>query len=350
MAYTTIDDPTIYFNTVLYAGNGTAIGSGGNVITGVNFQPDWVWIKDRTDADRPRLFDAVRGVTESLDTTDTTAETTLSEGLTSFNSDGFTVGNHEGVNSSGDNFVAWNWLAANGTASNTDGDITSTVSANTTAGFSVGLYTGNATNSTIGHGLGKKPEFIITKRRNSTSAWRTQHGSLGATKTSQLNGTNAFTNSSSVYNDTEPTSSVFTIGTASSINASGGTFVFYAFTSIQGYSKMGSYTGNGNADGPFVYTGFKPAWVLIKRTDTTGSWKLFDNKRANSFNVIGVRLEANSSGAESSSSTYDIDLVSNGFKLRGTSAEQNGSGNSFIYMAFAENPFVTSTKTAGTAR
>ena len=348
MAYTTIDKPTDYFNTVLYDGTGAE-----QSITGVGFQPDWVWIKHREDARSHGLVDSVRGSTKYMKSDATSAEATLTEGVKSFDSDGFTLGTDQSIfNESGGTpkHVAWNWLAGGTASSNTDGSITSTVSANTTAGFSIGLYTGNATNSTIGHGLGKKPEFIITKRRDSTSSWRTQHGAMGATKTSELNDTDAFTASSAVYNDTEPTSSVFTVGTASSINASGGTYVFYAFTSIQGYSKMGSYTGNGNADGTFVYTGFKPAWVLIKRTDTTGSWKLFDNKRANSFNVIGVRLEANSTGAESSSSTYNIDLVSNGFKLRGTSAEQNGSGNSFIYMAFAENPFVTSTKTAGTAR
>jgi len=347
MAYTTIDKPTDYFETKLYTGDGSTLN-----VTGLDFQPDFTWLKCRGIAYHHRLYDVIRTPLDSLRSNGTNAESADGDGLSAFNSDGFTVtqGSDTEYNNSGVNYVSWNWLGSNTTASNTDGDITSTVSANTTAGFSIGTYTGNATNSTIGHGLGKKPEFIITKRRNSTSSWRTQHGSLGALKTSELNDTDAFTNASTVYNNTEPTSSVFTIGTASSINASGGTYVFYAFTSIQGYSKMGSYTGNGNADGPFVYTGFKPAWVLIKRTDTTGSWKLFDNKRANSFNVIGVRLEANSSGAESSSSTYNIDLVSNGFKLRGTSAEQNGSGNSFIYMAFAENPFVTSTKTAGTAR
>ena len=347
MAYTTIDKPSDYFNTVLWTGDGASSRG----ITGVGFKPDFVWLKRRDSTANQNVYDVIRGATKYILTDSTNAEATISDRLTSFDSDGFTVGDSGNTNASSATYVAWNWLADNTTGSpNTDGDITSTVSANTTAGFSFGLYTGNATNSTIGHGLGKKPEFILTKRRNSTGAWRTQHGSLGAAKTSQLNGTNAFTNSSAVYNNTEPTSSVFTIGTATSINASGGTFVFYAFTSIKGYSKFGSYTGNGNANGPMVYTGFKPAFVIIKRTNTTGSWKLFDNKRANPFNVIGVRLEANTSAAEGSSSTYDIDLLSNGFKLRGTSAEQNGSGSSFIYLAFAESPFVSSSGIPTTAR
>ena len=347
MAYTTIDDPTIYFNTVLWTGDGASSKS----ITGVGFQPDWVWIKRRDSAGNQNVFDVIRGANNYLLTDVTNAEATISDRLTSFDSDGFTVGDSGNTNASSGTYVAWNWLADNTTgSSNTDGSITSTVSANTTAGFSFGTYTGNATNSTIGHGLGKKPEFIITKRRNSTSSWRTQHGSRGATETASLDASSAFTASSAVYNDTEPTSSVFTIGTASSINASGGTFVFYAFTSIKGYSKMGSYIGNGNADGTFVHTGFKPAMIIWKQTNTTRSWYMMDNKR-NTFNVTNNFLRPDTSAAESTAANSIADFLSNGFKLRGTGADINQSGGSYIYMAFAESPFVTAgTKAAGTAR
>jgi len=348
MAYTTINKSSDYFNTKLYTGDGTAIGSGGQAITGVGFQPDFTWIKERSSTSPHKLLDAVRGVTKELESNLTNAESTQAESLASFNSDGFTVGSNGAVNENSQTYASWNWLA-NGTGSaNTDGTISSTVSANTTAGFSVVSYTGNATaGSTIGHGLGSAPSMIIAKRRSAVENWGVYHKSMGASKYINLDTTTAEQSSTSRWNGTEPTSSVFSVNTHASVNGSGDTYIAYCFAEKTGYSKFGSYTGNGNADGTFVYTGFKPAMVIAKRTDSTGNWRIRDNKRPE-YNVIDKVLRPNTSEAEITEDNHDF--LSNGFKVRTTGPENNASGGTFIYMAFAEAPLVGSNNVPCTAR
>ena len=352
MAYTSIDDPELYFQTKTYTGNGTAIGSGGQAITldgDEDMQPDLVWIKDRSDSDRPRLFDAVRGVTKELDTSDSTAETTLTEGLTAFGSDGFTVGNHEGVNSSSDNFVAWCWKMANGTASNSNGtNITSTVSANTTAGQSIVSYSGSGTTSdTVGHGLSSL-DFLIVKSRGENDSWFVKHKDLASSKNLNLNQTVAETDVTSAYSEgglsnLSGNTFGFLDGTsdANAVNESSEAHIAYCFKSVQGYSKAGKYTGNGNADGAFIYTGFRPAFVLLKNTASTLNWNIQDSKR-DPFNPVQGHLAPNLSAAEADSSNYYVDFLSNGFKIRNSLTVWNESGSSIVYMAFAEAPFVNS--------
>ena len=345
MAYTTIDKPSDYFNTVLYTGNATDDTG----ITGVGFQPNWVWLKDRTNANHHRIYDSVRGATKVIYSSLTNAEGTASTGLKSFDSDGFTVGTGSDENGNGASFVSWNWLAGvDAGSSNTDGSITSTVSANTTAGFSIVSYTGTASaGATVGHGLGVKPDMIITKARAIADNWGVYHKSLGATKGLYLNTTNAEITSSAYYNNTEPTSTLVTLGDNEATNDND-TMIMYAFAEKQGYSKVGSYIGNGSTDGTFVYTGFKPAWVMSKRTDSTNSWRIFDNKRpgfnSSSFNFV----HANLANAEDSGDV--MDLNSNGFKVRTNSTDQNTGGSPYVFMAFAEAPFVSSSGVPATAR
>ena len=345
MAYTTIDDPTLYFNTVLYTGTGAT-----HNITGVGFQPDWVWIKNRSITANHHLFDIARGATKYLLTNVTNAEATDAQQLQSFDADGFTVGTNGNVNGSGNNIVAWNWLGANASSSNTDGSITSSVSANTTAGFSIVSWTGTGSAATIGHSLGTTPSMIITKSRSASGGWYTYHKSEGATKFLQLSTTDASTTNSTVWNNTEPTSSVFSTGTAFD---SGTTYIAYCFAEKKGYSKFGIYNGVGSFPSDvtnFVYTGFKPAFIMLKQT-AGEAWNIVDNKRAYEYNPTGYFLYANTSGAEAGSVTYsEMDLLSNGFCLRKAHGQYNETGKQYIYMAFAENPFVTSTGICCTAR
>jgi hypothetical protein len=255
-----IDKPDDYFNTVLYTGNGTT-----QSITGVGFQPDWVWIKNRTSAEASGMFDAVRGVTKMLSTQNADAETTTATSLTAFGSDGFSVGSNLRVNQSSNNIVSWNWLANGTGVSNTAGSISSTVSANTTSGFSIVKYTGNGTSgATIGHGLSVKPNMIILKSYENGQQWAVYHSSLGATQGLRLNSNIAAYTSSTRWNNTEPTSTLFTVGNDGEVNTSGEDQIAYCFAEKKGFSKFGSYTGNGSADGTFVYTGFKPAFFDIK--------------------------------------------------------------------------------------
>ena len=354
MAYTTIDDPFKFFNTVLYTGNGSA-----RTITGVGFQPDWVWLKGRSDTSNNFVYDSVRGDNLFLQTNknnaDGNATTSSAGGIGSQASDGFTIvagtSNTDNVNTSGSTYVAWNWLAGGSASSNSNGSITSSVSANTTAGFSIATYTGTGSNATVGHGLGTAPAWVLVKERGAAGeSWNNFHQSLGAGKTIMLNLTNAEQSSSTMWNNTVPTSSVFSVGADAGSNGSSKTYVAYSFAEKKGYSKFGKYTGNGNADGAFVHTGFKPAWILSKRTDNSsgGEWNLLDNKR-DTFNVADAKLEANNSDAEETDVMYDI--LSNGFKIRAGDGNINASSGAYIYMAFAESPFVTAgTKAAGTAR
>ena len=468
MAYTTIDKPSDYFETKLWSGNATD----DRAISGLDFAPDWVWIKNRTDTNSHALFDTIRGATKYIESDTNDAEATGSTFLKSFTSDGYTLGTAGRVNSSGNNYVGWNWLSggtapavtysvkvvsdsgnkyrfddfgtsavtldlqeggtytfdqsdssnsghplrfsttsdgthgggseyttnvtttgtpgsagaktvitvASGTAtlyyycsvhsgmggqantnstfgsSNFGGSIQSNVSANTTAGFSIGTYTGNGTDgATVGTGL-TGLSLVIAKCRNTTGGWVVKHQSLSGDNNVYLQITNAAGSAASAgsggigaLNDSTFPLVTGTSGASSSqVNASGNTHVFYAFAEKKGYSKFGSYTGNGNADGTFIYTGFKPAWVMAKKTSATEDWSVTDNKR-DTFNVMGNKLRPNSSSQESTLNSH-IDFLSNGFKWRSTSGEFNSSGGTYIYMAFAENPFVTSTGIPTTAR
>jgi len=346
MAYTTIAKPNQYFNTVLYQSNNSTPQS----ITGVNFQPDFLWVKDRDGGGTHVLVDAVRGSTKWLASDQTSGEVTRADQVTSFDSDGFSLGADSGnfINYLTDNNVSWNWLANGAGVSNTDGDITSTVSASTTSGFSVVKYTGTGANATVGHGLGAEAKWVLVKRLDTTGGWISGHSSLGFTK--NLYFTTAGVNTSSaIWNNTAPTSSVFSLGTDTDVNASGGTYVAYCFAEKKGFSKFGSYTGNGNADGAFVYTGFKPAFILIRSVSTT-NWNMFDNKRS-AFNVSDETLWSNSGDTEATIGTsYGMDILSNGFKARSTSSQVNFNNIQMVYMAFAENPIVTTDGLPATAR
>jgi len=343
MAYTTIKKPSDYFNTKLYTGNGST-----NAITGVGFQPDLVWGKKRDSAGHSQLYDNVRGVRKIINSSLTNAEVTESSGygLESFDSDGFTLGADPlvasgSINASGGTYASWNWLASNTTASNTDGSITSTVSANTTSGFSIVSYTGTGSTATVGHGLGVTPKMIITKNRSVVETWRPYHVALGAGQALALNDVNATDTDAAYWSNTAPTSSVFTVGTTAGTNGSGNSMIAYCFAEVKGFSKFGSYVGNGSADGTFCFTGFKPAFVMVKRTDSTENWYMKDNKRDPYNPVFQSTLMANLSNAEYVDWTgTTIDYLSNGFKLRTTDSAVNGSGATYIYMAFAEEPLV----------
>ena len=349
MAYTDIDKSDDYFTTFLWTGNGSSTRS----ITGVGLQADMMWSKSRNQTHQHNLVDTVRGVNQRLlMPNETSAEdTTGTQGyFNSLDSDGFslTLGGAGGYNTnrSGDTYVGWFWKANGSGSSNTDGSITSTVSVNTTSGFSVGTYSANATSgATVGHGLGVAPDWLMVKVRNSTNNWAVYHKSMGATKAMYLDGSSGET-TDGWLNNTAPDSSVFTLSGGNYGNASGYNLVFYAFAEKKGFSKFGEYTGNGSTDGTFVYTGFKPAWVMIKKT-TGDNWTLLDNKR-NTYNPESKRLLANENLSEASSET--LDFLSNGFKCRRTDGAENANGVKYIYMAFAENPFVTSTGTPTPAR
>ena len=357
MAYTTIDDPSAYFHTQLYTGDGASTNAITNDANAGDFQPDWIWIKRRDGADNHHLFDTSRGITKELNTNGTGGEGSGTNLVKSSDTDGFTLGDNGGVNGSSETYVAWQWIANGGTtSSNTSGDITTTVQANTTAGFSILTYTGTGTaGDTIGHGLGAVPSLFIIKRRSGTEDWVVyHHKNTSAPETDHLllNTTDATSDSDTRFNDTAPTSTLITLGNNAVVNASSSTYVGYAFTEKQGYSKFGSYTGNGNADGPFIYTGFKPAWVMIKLTSSTENWIMMDNKR-DTFNNAYRTLLANASSAEDTSNDarYSLDFVSNGFKVRSNAhATSNGNGSTYIYMAFAEHPFVSSKGAPTTAR
>jgi hypothetical protein len=348
MPYTTIDKGSSYFNTVIYSGNGTNPTS----ITSVGFKPDWLWIKCRSDAASHCLFDAVRGPSKRLISNSSAAESTETQ-IASFDTDGWTMDADTANNGSGRTYVAWNWLANNTSgSSNTAGTIASTVAANTTSGFSIVSYTGTGANATVGHGLGVAPDMIICKSRTQAQNWATYHSSLGNTQAVFLDGTGAASTSASYWNNTSPTSTVFTVGNSGDVNYNGGTQISYCFSSVKGYSKFGSYTGNGNADGTFVYTGFKPAFLIVKRYNDAGyDWLMYDNKRQFSFNVVDDFLKPNTNEAETTgNANQSLDFLSNGVKFRGSGASSNGSSASYIYMAFAENPFVTSGGIPVTAR
>ena len=339
MAYSTISKPSLHFNTKPYTGNGST-----QSITGVGFQPDFTWLKSRSNANVHALFDVVRGVTKRISSNDSSAEYTEAGALTAFDSDGFSLGNWTSTNGNGHTLASWNWKA--GTAFTNDasstgiGTIDSTGSFNNDNGFSIVSYTGTGSNGTIKHGLNSAPKMILIKQRSGTRTWLFGHNSLGWDKYLLLSSTDTQGTSSSYFQSTAPTTSVFSVGTGNETNESGGTYIAYCFTEKKGYSKFGSYTGNGSTDGTFVYTGFKPAFVMIKSSSVAEAWWMFDSKRSES-NVANNGIIANGSNTEySNSATFKIDMLSNGFKTRHGDAYANGSGQTYIYMAFAEEPLV----------
>ena len=359
MAYTTIDDPSAHFQTVTYSGNGStqSITNDGNS----DLQPDWLWFKNRNDTQVHQLFDTNRGIANSLRSNGDDVENTddPNDRLTAINSDGFSLGDDGNPNNGSNTYVCWQWKANGGTTTTNDasatsvGSIDSVYQANTTAGFSIVTYTGTGSIGSLAHGLGAVPHVMIVKNRSKSAgeSWTVYHHkntSAPETENLQLNTTNATSDTDAPWNDTAPTSTVFTVKNDDVTNDSGETFVGYFFTEIQGYSKFGSYTGNGNADGPFVYLGFKPAWVMAKRTDSGSSnWMMFDSKR-DTFNVMDSYVVAHDAQAEAD---YPfIDFLSNGFKWRHTSGHANADGGTYIYMAFAEHPFVSSKGVPVTAR
>ena len=365
MAYTTIDDPSLYFQIALYTGNGN---TGKNIpLSSANFtgeyvgqdiQPDWIWIKQRGATTDHGMFDSSRGVTKNLKTNEGDAESTEAQSVTGFGSNDFTLGSSGDYNGADDEHVAWIWKANGGTTTTNDasstsvGTIDSVFQVNSTAKFSIVTYTGNGSSgASFAHGLGTAPQWVLTKNRDTTRSWLVGHHKVGFTHTAGHLNSDVDRDEDSVYwNDTAPSSTVVTLGNNEGGNESGDKFVAYCFTEVQGYSKFGKYIGNGNADGPFVYTGFKPSLIIRKVTSASGGWLIQDNKRTifNGLNSTTNGLRPNSNEAEFD--FFDIDYLSNGFKIRTTEANHNASGETFIYMAFAEHPFVSSEGVPTTAR
>ncbi len=348
MAYTGINKSTEHFNTKLYTGNG-----GTQALTGVGFQPDMTWLKNRNTTNDHELFDAVRGATKTIYPNRTDAEYTNASGsLTSFDSDGFTVGNGDGANKSSSGIASWNWKAGT-TSGITQGGASitpSSYSINATAGFSIIKWQGTNAHASVPHGLGVAPKMIIIRRLESSSSWVVYHHSIGNTKRLTLDSNAAESGASGGwFNNTSPTANLFHVGTDGGSNGSTDNYIAYCFAEKTGYSKFGSYTGNGNADGTFVYTGFKPQLVMLKQSSGTTDWAMNDIKRQQ-YNAQDIILYANSNGAESGYSGNFFDILSNGFKQRMSGSYYNGSGNTYIYMAFAQAPLVGSNGVTAKAR
>jgi len=350
MAYTAINDPTAYFQTKLWTGNG---GTQSITLDGLNnMQPDWVWIKERSETRGHNIQDSVRGATKYLDSRSAGAEATVSNTLTSFDSNGFSLGSYDDVNKSSQTYVSWNWKAGtsftNDASSTGIGTIDSAGSFNNDAGFSIVSWTGTLANGTVKHGLSTAPKTIFIKCRGTGArSWVVYHDSIGNTKHLTLSETDAEATSSASFNNTSPTSSVFSLGSSNNANDNT-TMIAYCFAEKKGYSKFGSYTATQNADGTFIYTGMKSAFIMVKNTAAAKNWYIFNNKTLG-FNQRNDYLDANTTDAEESGNN-EIDILSNGFKLRSGGTGTNKSGDKYIYMAFAENPFVTSTGVPATAR
>ena len=344
MAYTGIDDSSAFFQCTLYTGNGSnrSITNTGHS----DLQPDLTWLKARSESEYNFLYDVVRGATKGVSSDLTAAEATYNDGLTAFGSDGFSLGTSNGINRNGTTYVSWNWKAGTSVSGNTGGSGTAktyTGSVNTDAGFSIIRYIGNGSaGHTIPHHLGTTPAWVIARTISAEKEWDVYHHkntSSPETDYLVLNTTAATSDSNDKWNDTAPTSSVVTLGDSSQLNTNDGTCIMYAFAEKQGYSKFGSYTGNGNADGPFVYTGFKPAFIMYKNTARAISWLIHDNKRLG-YNPDNDEQHPDTSAADGTDDRADI--LSNGFKIRESSNLMNVSGEQVIYMAFAESPSVTS--------
>jgi hypothetical protein len=334
----TIPAGNLFMNATTYTGNG-ATQTITNGVAGQAFQPDFVWIKSRSTTYDHALFDSVRGTNKRLYSDLTNAEFTVTDLITSFNSNGFSLGSDGSGNNNGTTYVGWNWKAGGTAVSNTSGSITSSVNANTTSGFSIVTYTGNLTaagTATVGHGLGVAPAMIIFKGRNAVTSWPVFHTSLTSWNyCCILDGTNAQINQTSNGSMSAPTSTVFSTNWTTGMNTNGTTEVAYCWAPIAGFSAFGSYTGNGSADGPFCYTGFRPRWIMIKRSDSTSSWYIIDTS-INPYNEEKTTLYANLSNAEGVNANF-LDGLSNGFKMRESGVAVNGA--TYIYAAFAENPF-----------
>ena len=339
MAYSAISKPSLHFNTKIYTGNGST-----NALTGVGFQPDFVWLKRRDAAAGHKLNDAVRGVNKQLVSNNNNAETSNTDILTAFGTDGFTLGSNSDVNGNNNSYVSWNWKANGQGSANTDGTINSTyTSANTSSGFSIVKYNGTGSAGTVGHGLGVAPEMIMVKRLNQQDGWTLFNSYLGSNDAYFYLNTNdpsSTSNGSSLWNSTAPTSSVFSLNTNSAVNGSGSTYIAYCFASKKGFSKLSNYVGNASTDGPFIYTGFKPAFLLIKSYQGGSDWwGMSDNKRQTAVNNDARQnLLANTADNEGN---LAIDYFSNGFKLRNTNTGTNGNNSwKYIFMAFAAEPLV----------
>ena len=350
MAYISIH-PTDHFKPKIYTGNGTAFGSGGNAITGIGFEPSFTWIKSRGAGEEHVLTDAVRGTTKIIRTNSTAAESTASEGLNTFGSDGFTIGNSDQFNTNSGTYVSYSWKGGGAGSANSDGSISATVSANAAAGFSIVKYTGTGSAGTIGHGLSSAPTMIIQKNLADTENWQVYHTAFGATKYMLLNSVNSSSSNTARWNDTAPTASVFSIGTDSSTNGSGEECIAYCFANVKGFSKHHFYMGNGDANGQYAYTGFKPDFVMLKNRHDGASgdeWFMIDSARS-TYNPTGKKVSAHLSNAETAASWVDLDFLATGFKIRTDDAGLNEGGDVFLYMAFAQEPLVTSTGLAATA-
>ena len=339
MAYTTIDNPELYFQTKLYTGQASAQGDG--TTTAITFdgsedmQPDLIWIKNRDGTDWHDVTDSVRGVTKSIYPNENDGEDTVATAVTAIGSDGFTVGSNDQVNDASDKYVAWCWKES------------------ATAGFDIVTYTGNGTaGNTVSHSLSAAPTWVVVKKRSAAGQWAVGHKAMdsGFDYFLFLDATDAKGNADNVFNDTAPSSSVITLGNAGDTNANTQTYVAYLWTDIQGFSKFGIYTGNGNADGPFIHTGFSPSFVMTHNTETASQWTMWDNKRTANSNLKDEVLYANGTNAEATAATESVDFLSNGFKIRGNNSGINTSGEIYIYMAFAEAPFVNSKGAPANAR
>ncbi len=361
MAYTTIDDPSVYFQTALYTGDASTqdVTNSGNS----DLQPDWIWIKNRDAESNHIAQDTSRGINVCFFPDDPAVEQTNSNfgHVNSVASDGFQVdeGNsgEANANKNTEKYVAWQWKANGGSTTSfsaSSAQLAGTRQSNTTAGFSIITYTGDGNNNaTIPHGLNSAPKFVIIKERGNATNWYVGHDGTFTTGEIFLNNTNALAAAFGPFNKTAPTASNIVLGTDGSVNGSSDTYVCYAFAEIQGYSKFGSYTGNGSSsEGPFVYLGFKPAWLLYRNVDRTENWIIVDNKRNPINRVAGANLQANENAAEANETRWGFDFLSNGFKVRQTQAQNanNGNGEKIIYMAFAEHPFVSSEGVPTTAR
>ena len=354
MAYTTITDPSAHFQTVLYSGN----GGGSNAITNdgnSNLQPDWVWVKERTSTSSHALTNSNNGAGYILSSNNTNEQSSASA-FSSFNSDGFTVGSDGKTNESGQTYVGWQWKANGGnltTVAESGSNVGYSRQVNTTAGFAIIKYTGIGSAAAVIHGMSATPSFFTVKRLTGNGySWYTYHHKntiYPNTENLYLNNSDATTDMDTVWNDQYPTSTEIKLGTNAGVNADGVDYIMYAFAEKQGYSKFGSYVGNGNADGPFVYTGFKPGWLMIKRTSGSGWWNINDYKR-NSYNLEGQLVAANEEDAQYGSNP--VDMLSNGFKLRvpNANSDQNENNSNYVYVAFAENPFVATNGVPTTAR
>ena len=356
MAYSTIDDPSAHFQVVTWTGDGSslAVVNDGNS----DLQPDLIWIKEKSNTSSHQLYDSTRGTTKSLSSDDDTVEGSNGDALTAFNSDGFTQGGDGGTGQDGETYVGWQWKANGGSTTTNDasatgvGGLDSVYQANTTAGFSIVTYTGSGSNTTVAHGLGNIPEVIIFKKRtDDVEDWLVYHHTQGNTAAGKLNTSTVFeTGSSTLFDSTTPTSTVFSIRTNGKVNDDTDTYVTYCFSEVQGYSKFGKYIGNGNINGPFIYLGFKPSYFMWKGVGSGGvHWRTVDNARyPSNLGSYTPHLSSNQAAAEATD--IYVDFLSNGVKVRNTDNGANTSGDTYVYMAFAENPFVTSGGVPATAR